>query len=208
MSSPVPEPQTLLAWLNSRVSVRQFKPEPLSRPLLDRILEMAARAPSAHNCQPWRFLALESVEARQRLIDAMAPDYLAALKRAGLDKAEIEVKTGKRAKRILGAAVGVLLCYVAEEMESYPDDPHRQQGEDLMGVQSVALAGGQLLLAAHSQGLGGVWVGAPLFTQQAIRQEFELPQSWQPQGLLLLGYPAESPASRQRRPLQEVARYY
>jgi len=208
MSSPIPDPEALHAWLHSRVSVRKFKPEPVPRPLLDRILETATWVPNAHNRQPWRFVALESAEARQRLVDAMAPEYLAALQRAGLSGDEIDVKTGKRAKRVLGAAVAVLLCYAADEMESYPDDPQRQRGEDLMGMQSVTLAGGQLLLAAHSQGLGGVWIGAPLFAQEAIRKEFELPESWQPQGLLLLGYPAETPEPRPRRPLQEVTRFF
>lgn len=208
MSSPVPDPESLHAWLHSRVSVRRFKAEPVPRPLLVRVLETATWAPNAHNRQPWRFLALESAGARQRLVDAMAPDYLAALQRAGLSEDEIEARTGKRAARILGAAAAVVLCYAAEEMESYPDDPHRQRGEDLMGMQSVTLAGGQLLLAAHSQGLGGVWIGAPLFAQDAIRAAFELPESWQPQGLVLLGYPAEVPEPRPRRPLDEIALYF
>jgi len=208
MSSPAPDPEVLHAWLHSRISVRRFKNEPVPRPLLERVLETATWVPNAHNRQPWRFLALESAEARRRLVDAMAPDYQAALQRAGLSGDEIKVKTGKRAKRLLGAAVAVVLCYAADEMESYPDDPQRQRGEDLMGIQSVTLAGGQLLLAAHSQGLGGVWIGAPLFAQDAIRAAFELPGSWQPQGLVLLGYPAEIPAPRPRRPLDEITLYF
>lgn len=208
MSSPVPEPDALLAWLHSRVSVRKFTDEPVPRPLLDSLFETASWAPNAHNRQPWRFVALETAEARQRLVEAMAPGYLEALRKAGVDVAEIAIKTGKRAKRILGAAVAVVLCYEPGDMDSHPDDPHRQWGEDMMGAQSVALGGGQLMLAAHSQGLGSVWIGAPLFAQEAIREAFELPDSWQAQGLVLLGYPAMRPEPRPRRPASEITRYF
>jgi len=40
-------------------------------------------------------------------------------------------------------------------MNSYPD-PKRQQAEMTLTVQSTALAGQQLLLAAQAEGLGGV----------------------------------------------------
>ena len=70
--------------------------------------------------------------------------------------------------------------------------PSRQQSEHWMGIQSVALAGGHLLLAAWAEGLGGVWMCAPLFAQAAASQALDLPGSWQPQALILLGYPAKS----------------
>jgi coenzyme F420-0:L-glutamate ligase / coenzyme F420-1:gamma-L-glutamate ligase len=77
-----------------------------------------------------------------------------------------------------------------------------------MAVQSVALAGGQLLLAAHAAGLGGVWMCAPLFAPQEVRQALELPADWEPQGILLLGFPEKVPPPRERRSLPEVVRYY
>ena len=38
-----------------------------------------------------------------------------------------------------------------------------------MGTQSVALAGLQLLLAAHAEGLGGTWICWPLFAPDETR---------------------------------------
>jgi nitroreductase len=91
--------------------------------------------------------------------------------------------------------------------DNYPD-ARRQQAEYLMSVQSVAMAGQNLLLAAHAEGLGGVWVCAPLFAQEAVRQALNLPGEWHPQGMLLLGYPAVVPKTRPRRPVSEVTRTY
>jgi coenzyme F420-0:L-glutamate ligase/coenzyme F420-1:gamma-L-glutamate ligase len=208
MSSQTNNRKEFLTFLRSRVSVRQFTPEPIPREILERILETAAWAPSAHNRQPWRFVVLESEVARQRLVDCMTPEYQVALQKQRMSPDEVETKMEKRARRILGAAVGVLLCYAASDMDTYENDPQRQSGEELLGAQSVALAGGQMMLAAHAEGMGSVWFAAPLFTQQAVCTAFELPDDWQPQALILMGYPAEKPEPRWRKPLQEVTRYF
>ena len=42
----------------SRKSIRAFKPEPVSKQVLEEILEAACRAPSALNTQPWEFYVI------------------------------------------------------------------------------------------------------------------------------------------------------
>jgi coenzyme F420-0:L-glutamate ligase/coenzyme F420-1:gamma-L-glutamate ligase len=64
-----------------------------------------------------------------------------------------------------------------------------------------------LLLAAHALGLGGVWVCAPLFAQETVRMTLDLPQTWQPQGMVLMGFPAKIPPQRPRKELSEVSRF-
>ena len=76
-----------------------------------------------------------------------------------------------------------------------------------MGTQSVAVAGMQLLLAAHAEGLGGAWVCWPLFTPDETRLALELADSWEPQGMLFFGYPDEAPEIPERISLQEVVKY-
>ena len=69
-----------------------------------------------------------------------------------------------------------------------------------MAVQSVALACQNLLLAAHAHGLGACWMCAPLFVPELVRDTLDLPQTWEPQALITLGYPAEERES-ERVPL-------
>ena len=76
-----------------------------------------------------------------------------------------------------------------------------------MGVQSVALAGGHMLLAAHAQGLAGVWMCAPIFAPAAVRQSLKTPEDWHPQALILLGYPAKIPPPRPRQQPEQVSRF-
>jgi nitroreductase len=44
--------------IGSRKSIRGFKPDPVSREVLEKILETACRAPSTMNTQPWEFLVI------------------------------------------------------------------------------------------------------------------------------------------------------
>lgn len=56
--------------LYRRKSIRAFRPKPVSRLVIERILAAAARAPSGTNIQPWRVRVLTGA-ARQRLVDAV-----------------------------------------------------------------------------------------------------------------------------------------
>jgi nitroreductase len=55
----------------SRKSVRAFRPDPVSRETVEKILALAARAPSGGNLQPWKVYVLMG-EAREELIRRVA----------------------------------------------------------------------------------------------------------------------------------------
>lgn len=116
----------------------------------------------------------------------------------------IEREVKRSFQRISRAPLLVLLCLTDKDMDVYPDE-RRQRNEWVMAVQSVAMAGQNLLLAAHALGLGGCWLCAPLFCPEIVRETLDLPADWQPQGLVTLGYPAEERV-KIRRPLADVVR--
>ncbi|MDH5508207.1 MAG: nitroreductase family protein, partial [Anaerolineae bacterium] len=163
-------------------------------------------APSAHNRQPWRFAALMTEKPKTRLAEAMGAEFRQALLAEGLTHVEAEAQVARSGARIQEAPVVIVLCLDTAAMDAYAD-AQRQEGEYLMGVQSVAMAGSTLLLAAHAQGLGGVWLCAPLFASEAVQAALDLPESWKAQGMALLGYPAQTPQAKPRRPLREVTRF-
>jgi coenzyme F420-0:L-glutamate ligase / coenzyme F420-1:gamma-L-glutamate ligase len=196
----------LLSFIHSRRSVRRFLPEPIPEEVLGRVLEAATWAPSAHNRQPWRFTVLSSPESRQALAEEMGADFSRDLLGDGMALESVETQVKRSRTRILEAPAAILLSLDPVDLDLYPDEK-RQRAEYTMAVQSVAMAGGTLLLAAHAEGLGGVWICAPLFAQEAVRRALSLPVGWDPQGLVLLGFPAKSPAPRHRLPLQRIAHY-
>jgi len=58
------------AAIQSRRSVRAYLPTPVDESTVRRVLELAARAPSGTNTQPWKVHALAG-EAKSRLCDAV-----------------------------------------------------------------------------------------------------------------------------------------
>ena len=69
----------------------------------------------------------------------------------------------------------------------------------------VAIALDHLILAAANQGLGTCWVAA--FDPVAARQVFGLPAGVEPIALTPLGYPADQPILKERKPLASLVRY-
>ena len=60
-------PDNLLEFLKSRRSIRRFKPDPVPRDLILKVLDIARYAPSAHNSQPWRFIVVEDPSIKEEL---------------------------------------------------------------------------------------------------------------------------------------------
>jgi len=178
------------ALIRGRRSIRRYQSSPIPRNLIEQLLDAAIWAPSAHNRQPWRFCVITEEATKQSLSQRMGEKWLRDLSVDNADPAFIEQRVSVSHARITGAAALIVLALSMEEMDHY-DDEQRDRAEWIMAVQSVALAGQNLLLAAHHYGLGACWMCAPLFAPDLVRDVLELPPDWQPQALITLGYAAE-----------------
>ncbi len=159
----------------ARYSCRRFRPDPVPRPLLEQLLEAAHWAPSAGGLEPWRFVVVTGTAPRRELAEA-------ALHQAFVAE----------------APVVVVVCAVPEESARI----YGERGRHVYCLQDTAAATQNLLLAATAAGLGSCWVGA--FDEGKVRRILELPPTWWPVALIPLGFPAEGPRRRRRRPLPEV----
>ncbi|MDK6079068.1 nitroreductase [Massilia varians] len=65
-----PQQEAVDAAITSRRSIRAFLPKPVERADIERILEVAARAPSGTNTQPWKVYVLTG-QAREKLSEAI-----------------------------------------------------------------------------------------------------------------------------------------
>ncbi len=190
--------------IHARRSIRRFRPERVPEAVACRVLAAACRAPSAHNRQPWRFVVLGQGGCREALVAGMEARWRQDLTADGLPAEEIERTVARGRQRLLQAPLLVLVLMTMADMDRYPD-ARRQAAERTMAVQSVAMAGALLLLAAQAEGLGACWVCAPLFAPEVVREVLDLPADWEAQGAVLLGYPADGGRERPRRPLEEVS---
>lgn len=192
-----------LAVLMRRQTIRRFRAERVPPEAVLRLVDAAAQAPSAHNRQPWRFCLVQEQAAKGVLADTMGRRLRADREHDGANLAAIDADVQRSRARIVEAPLVVVVCLTMAEMDRYPD-PKRTQAEHRMAVQSTAMAGQNLLLAAEAQGLGACWMCAPLFCPDEVRSALALAHDWEPQGLILVGHPAQPGRGRPRRPRQEI----
>lgn len=207
-------PDDFHAFLRTRRSIRRFKPDPIADAAISRVLATATFAPSAHNTQPWRFaivgrngippkeerIANPLHDARARLAHALTSAMRADMTTEGAPEPEIEKRVANSIRRIHEAPVIILLCRdVTAVRERKPQDT-------IMAIQSVANAAIYLLLAAHAEGLGGNWICWPLYAQEESRQALELPETWEPQAMIFLGYADEEAREKKITSVREIVR--
>lgn len=195
----------LAELIRSRRSIRRYRQCPVPSELIVQLLEAAVWAPSAHNRQPWRFVVVERDDARQRLAAEMGAQLQRDLAADGAPTDLIERDARRSYDRITGAPILVLICLTMADMDHYSDE-RRAGHEALMAAQSAAMAGQNLLLTAHALGLGACWMCAPLFCPEVVRAVLSLPDDWQPQGLITVGYPAEE-KQKTRHPIETRVLY-
>ena len=62
----MPQPMTVAEAITGRQSIRAYKPDPVPRETIERLLAIAGRAPSGSNIQPWKVRVLTGA-AKDRL---------------------------------------------------------------------------------------------------------------------------------------------
>lgn len=190
----------------SRRSIRAFRDDPIPRALVCDLLADALWSPSPHNSQPWRFTVLTGQDDRERLASAMAERLAEELRADGVEPGLIERQTARSQDRIVGAPVTLLCSLVGDGLVPYPDE-RRTALEWEMAVQSVGAVLQTLFLVAAERGIGSCWMAAPMYCPEVVRGSLSLPDTYVPQALALLGYPAGPGKIRPRRPLDTVIEF-
>ena len=86
-----------------------------------------------------------------------------------------------------------------------PDRAWSRMDNKNYGEVDVTIAMDHLILAATELGLGTCWIAA--FDPIAARQVLGLPEDVEPVAFTPLGYPADKPKAKQRKPLSELVRH-
>jgi nitroreductase len=198
--------------LLKRRSIRKWKPDPVEKEKIEKVLEAGRRAPSWGNTQPWRFIVVQ-------------------------DKAKIEELANKVAAgqpHVAGAPVVIVCCGVSEAFSrkqhrealkqlidygvmDWPDEvldnvvvgseqfaPYHL-GEQVMTIKAgeqIMIAAAYMTLEAVNQGLATCWVGA--ISPKAAHELMNLPDDLFAHDFILLGYPGEDPKIRPRKDFDKI----
>ncbi len=181
--------------------VRSYTDEPVDGAVLDDLLDLARRAPSAGNSQGTELLVLDRPEATGRYWEATLPS----------PRRDHFAWPGLLVAPVLVVVWVSPAAYVARYGE--PDKAPTGLGHAATAwpVPYWFIDGGmvldQLLLVATDAGLGACLFG--LFDHEpAVQEAFDVPSAWRAVGTIALGHPApdrrSSSAARPRRPLPDV----
>ena len=186
--------------IKQRRSIRKYLDRKVPEALVLEVLEAAGWAPSAHNAQPWRFIVLSDVSMKRRLAEAMAASWAADASKDGtaVEQSQLDFSI----QRFSNAPVVIVACLTMEGMREYPDAKRRQSERDL-AVQSLGAALQNLLLAAYASGLGACWFSSPAFCKETVRKVLNIPETVEPQALVLMGYPDEKAPISSRKLLKD-----
>lgn len=117
--------------IRTRRSIRSYKPSPISKEVLNRVLDAVRIAPSGSNRQPWNFIIVKNEELKRRLVPACGNQRFIA------EAPVLIVACGHNVNYDRGGYMG-----------------------DMSMLVDVSIAFTHLILAARAEELGTCWIGA------------------------------------------------
>jgi nitroreductase len=196
-------------------SIRRLRPDPVDPALIDFVVDLAVRAGSGSNRQPWRFVIVRDPSIRSRLgawylrgwhrLEA-AGRTSRAHPAASLTQRRITASARQLAENFAAAPIVIVVCYL----------PSLRNPAGMFAGASVYPAVQNLLVAARAVGLG-----ATLTTMQALggasessgepdlcaelRDILGIPDGPVPAAVIPIGWPDEPFGETTRKPASEVS---
>jgi coenzyme F420-0:L-glutamate ligase/coenzyme F420-1:gamma-L-glutamate ligase len=191
---------TVPLFIEARRSIRTFLPEPVPSEVLDAVVQAACIAPAPHHSRPWRWVVVDTPEARERLAAGMGARWRRDLIGDGVAEPRVAELVDASSRKIVDAPALVLGCLTWDGLDRYPDEA-RQRAEWGMALLSLGAAVENLMLATADAGYASCWVAAPIFCPEEARDALALPETWLPHAMILVGRPDPAYAGRERPPV-------
>jgi nitroreductase len=169
---------TVSEAINKRRSIRSYQSKPVSRDIVEAIINDGNEALSAMNSKPWRFVVVENEEVKKKLL------------RASLPHAKKILETVKESDPARYEAI-------TKRLNELPDPVYYSApvivfviGTGRYASHSCPLACENMMLAAYSMGIGSCWVGfgSMVTADDEVKRILELKEEEMIFGPILLGY--------------------
>jgi nitroreductase len=205
----------ILHVIKTRKSIRRYKPDPIPDELLDKVLEAGRWAATGENYQPWRFIVIRNPETKKKIGDLarlgsgsrMTAWYCMGEMQERFEGIQDPVKKAEVLRFMYSGEVSefakqapVVIAIIGTLMEGSVDVPY-----DL----SACLE--NMLLEAHSLGLGACWVHGPVASTRdaaKFKKILKIPTGmgeYKVIAYMAIGWPAEARRHpRPKKPLKDL----
>ena len=183
--------KSVLEAIRTRRNVREFTDKPVTVDDLKTIIEAATWAPNHRHTEPWRFIVLAKDGELRKQVAQIVHDWTYDNIKNPNQKRRID--SSEAAKREILDAPAFMYVYARE-------GPNEEVTRENYAATACAVQ--NLLLAAHSIGIGVGWsTGKPCLAD--VRSTIGAEPDWQTVGALYIGYPSEKPEAK-RAPVDDV----
>jgi len=206
--------------IHSTRAIRHFRPDPVPREIITRILDAAIQAPSAGNGQHWLFVVVTDAGQRRKIGDIyrrasawVEQKYASRSRPVHTTQAQYQrmMTSGGNLWEHMGEAPVLLLpCLRLPELELPSTIPPEVQAEmkstaPWVAGASIYPAVQNVILACRALGLGTVVTTNHVILEAEVKSVLGLPQDVRTFALMPIGYTDDKFGGVKRRPLSEVA---
>ena len=160
---------------------------------IEALLQAAVRAPTHHLTQPWRFIVLSGTA-----LDELGEAMTERVRRESAGSEELDHKLEVERGRPRRAPVIVTVIYAPS------DNPKALEVEDRY---SVGAAMQNILLLAHSRGLGAYLRTGPAAEDAAVKRHLGLSDREEIAGFIYVGHPEQDRSITKRTDPKELTEW-
>jgi len=205
----------LIEAIKKRRSIRKFKSDKIPKKDIYDIVQTACLAPSAHNKQMWRFIAISNKDMLIGMKKAIMNEIEEISNWPELKEAGVRAK-GMRAYSTFFVKAPLVFAVLVKPYHSMVDEILKLEGlkkrqSELLSshveIQSVAAAVENLLLAATEKGYGTCWMCGPLIAAPALDKILKIEKPWNLMALVPMGIPSQELKPKIVKKTEEVLEF-
>ena len=187
-------------------AIRYWVEEPVSRELIERVIEAASKAPSGSNHQPWMFVVADRDPVKTRLAGALRDYYEEGPLKTLVESSQ---KTEDSSQRLMMSGAENFFTNLRTAPAIiipclYKLTSPTSEMNTLVAGSSIYLAVQNMLLAARALGLGTLMTTSHSLIEDVIRDVCKIPDDAQPAALIPIGFPAVKFGPTKRKPVRDL----
>ena len=192
----------MIREIEVRRSIRKFSSAAIPDDSILQIIQAGAKAPSAKNRQPWKFVIVKGDSKAGMLVAFRNGLEQEKLGNGLLSNSKQHIAGAEYTMDIMRQAPVTIFVLNTEGKGLFQALTSEEKVYDIANTQSIGAAVQNMLLAATEIGIGSLWICDVFFAYKELTQW--LSENGEMIAAISFGYPLESPNERPRKKLPDI----